>query len=119
VNIDTNQISQIFGLITSELSKGIDIAKPITNEYIHQYCTRELMFGITFHIIAFTVVGLVILGWRLIIKTGERRDNSLETLMPACTIFSIGLIAIAMILLCNGIDHIGNYIAPLPALIGK
>lgn len=119
MNIDTNQISQIFGLITSELGKGIDVAKPVANEYLRQYCSRELMFGITFHIIAFTIVGLVIFGWRLIIKTREQRDNSLEDILPTCTISSIGLIAIAMILLWNGIAHIGNYIAPLPALIGK
>jgi hypothetical protein len=116
MDINTNQVSQVLSLITNELSKGVETAKPLALEYLRQYCARELMYTIASFFICLISSGILAFTIKFFKKSYSiMGDESKVVSFLSIVIWTI----VALVSFICGIGSLGNYIAPLPSMIGK
>lgn len=120
MNIDTNQISQVLGLITGELEKGVSAAKPLALEYLRQYCAREMLYGVFYCILALMFSAVFTIGAvKLARSVGDADDDTRGFLYGVATLF---MFCAVLAFWCGsdaGVTHIGYALAPLPSMLGK
>jgi hypothetical protein len=116
MDINTNQISQVISLITNELGKGVETAKPLALEVVRQYRARESMYIIVSFFICLIASGITAFLIEFLKKNYSiMGDESIIISFLAIVICTI----VAFVSFLCGIGSLGNYIAPLPSMLGK
>lgn len=108
----TNEIGAVLQMVTDQLARGVEQATPVAQDFLHQYCARELFYGISSLIVALVCSAICKYGLKLC--HGDS-DGSVEGGIPIVIFSGTGACAAVLI----GILHIGCYLSPLPSLLGK
>lgn len=122
MNIDTNQIQSVITMITDNLGKAGEAAKPLALEYVRQYCAREFAYAILPAIIGigFWIAGSIFCRqcWEYSDAEKLNDDDKYGSRALGC-VFLLGAFLLGWLALDSSIGHVGNALAPLPSMLGK